>query len=249
MSKRQQIFWLHIKKSAGQSTRLMLDPYYTVVDRNRCPANFIQSDEEDWNDILNNWRTPLGTYQFKRCLFARQFLWKKAYDSLFKFAFCRNPMDRCISQFFYLWEPAHRQKRKRMAPHLTIVTEGRISRPFKGSRLHYHFDGFLDAIAACRESDSNNHPQFLHFQTHSADMWSDITDHEGSLLLDQVWRLEDFAKGINHVRNLCGGSAAAEKDSVNTNTTKRRVAFSPTDAQRARVEALFSRDFDLYESV
>ena len=246
MSKQQQIFWLHIKKSAGQSTRLMLGPYYTVVDRNRCPANFIQSNPRDWNDILNNWRTPLGTYQFKRCLFAREFLWKETYDALFKFAFCRNPLDRCISQFFYLWEPAHRQKPKRKAPHLTILHDDQGKKPLLGSRLHYHFDCFLDAVAACRDSDSNNHPQLLHFQTHSAEMWSDITDQHDNLLVDRVWRLDDLAEGINHVRALCGGPAV---DVVEVNTTKRKPAFTPTDAQRTRIETLFSKDFDLYENL
>ena len=109
----QEIFWLHIKKSAGQATRAMLSPWYREVDRSKRPACFIQSERRDWNDILNNYRVPLGELQFKRCLFARTYLWKDDYAALFKFAFVRNPMDRCLSQFFYLWHPKPGKRRRR----------------------------------------------------------------------------------------------------------------------------------------
>ena len=47
-------FWLHIKKSAGISTRKLLQPYYKEVDRVKRPKNFIQSSPAEYNDILNN---------------------------------------------------------------------------------------------------------------------------------------------------------------------------------------------------
>ena len=60
----KQFFWLHIKKSAGQSVRKALKPYYVEVDRVLKPRNFIQANYNEYNDILNNYRINLGNYQF-----------------------------------------------------------------------------------------------------------------------------------------------------------------------------------------
>ena len=98
----KKLFWLYIKKSGGQSTRKALKPHYIEVDRSK-PQSFIQAKEYEYNDILNNYRTPLGDYQFKRSLFAKNFLFKEEWDSIFSFAFSREPIDRCLSMFYYLF--------------------------------------------------------------------------------------------------------------------------------------------------
>ncbi|MCH2075370.1 MAG: hypothetical protein MK180_00590 [Rhodobacteraceae bacterium] len=66
-----RLFWLHVKKSAGQSTRNVLAPHYREVDRSAQLANFIQSPVEDYNDLLNTYLTPLGPHQLRRILFAK----------------------------------------------------------------------------------------------------------------------------------------------------------------------------------
>ena len=104
----QKIFWLHIKKSAGQATRKALEPYYVQTERKNNPKSFIQAPKEEWNDILNNFRTPLGPYQFRRSLFAQRYLYENEFEAMLKFAFVREPIDRCISQFFYLWRKQNR---------------------------------------------------------------------------------------------------------------------------------------------
>ncbi len=70
----KDFFWLHIKKSGGQTIRSLLKPYYREVDRDKKPKNFAQAEYGEYNDILNNYRFVLGEYQFKRCLFAKTFL-------------------------------------------------------------------------------------------------------------------------------------------------------------------------------
>ena len=100
----KKIFWLHIRKSAGTSVQKMLHPHYIRVDEHHDPACFIQSEKENWNAILNNYQVPLGKYQLKRMLFSKKFLYSdEEFNETFKFAFSRNPYERSISQFFYLW--------------------------------------------------------------------------------------------------------------------------------------------------
>ncbi len=98
-----QFFWLHIKKSAGNTTRSLLQPYYVEVDRVKKPGNFIQARPEEYNDILNNFRVVLGEYQFRRCLFAKKYLYQDQWDNMFSFAFSREPIDRVLSMFYYLY--------------------------------------------------------------------------------------------------------------------------------------------------
>lgn len=51
----KQFFWLHVKKSAGNTVRSLLQPYYCEVrGKNENPKTFIQSKPEEYNDILNN---------------------------------------------------------------------------------------------------------------------------------------------------------------------------------------------------
>lgn len=233
------IFWLHIKKSAGQSTRKMLHPLYREVDRGRKPACFIQSDPADYNDILNNYRVPLGNYQFRRSLFAKKYLYQERFDELLKFAFCRNPVDRCISQFFYLWHRGGAPQS--LALPLLMLRDFRFTRP-----VAYDFDRFLVAIEEARESDSYNKPYGLHFRTHVAAMWDDITDEDGKMLLDHVFRLEDLHRGVNLIRERSGLKALDAGATVHRNRTN-RSEFRPIKRQIARIEQLFGKDFDIYE--
>ncbi|NNC23541.1 sulfotransferase family 2 domain-containing protein [Salinisphaera sp. USBA-960] len=101
-------FWLHIKKSAGSRIRTLLQPHYVEVDRAQKPITFIQANPEQYNDILNNYRVVLGDHQFKRCLFAKKYLYPHNWDNIYSFAFSREPVDRCVSMFHYLyWRKPH----------------------------------------------------------------------------------------------------------------------------------------------
>ncbi len=138
----RQLFWLHIKKSAGITTRSLLQPYYIEVDRTKKPKTFIQATPEEYNDILNNFRVVLGEYQFKRCLFAKRYLYPETWGDMFSFAFSREPTDRCVSMFYYLF-----------ANDLGLVMNmaRSIKRSIKNKKLilyntNYAFDLFLDYV-------------------------------------------------------------------------------------------------------
>ena len=237
------LFWLHIKKSAGISTRKMLQPLYKEVDRTDRPACFIQSAPEDHNDILNNYRVVLGDYQFRRCLFASKFLYGGNFHRLLRVAFSRNPVDRCVSQFFYLWHKPPASPRIALRRRLGLARRFVFRDP-----VDYDFDRFLTAIEACRASPSNHRPHGLQFQTHTAAMWDDVVDESGNLLLDLVFRLEDLGAGVNEVRTRLGHEPLRADQTAHVNKSA-KVDFVPSPAQKRRIEALFGKDFDIYEGI
>lgn len=238
------IFWLHIKKSAGITIRRLLQPHYVEVDRVNKPKNFIQAEPAEYNDILNNYRVVLGEYQFKRALFAKTFLYPETWNSLCSFAFSREPVDRCISMFYYLyWQDLGRRKNAERLIE-TIIKARSVKH-----RTSYAFDSFLDQIEISLSSDSIYFPLGLHFSTHTAPMWDDITDLEGNILLTEVFRLEDLIKGINKVFSLCNIEKRLEpSDSIIENKTRNRREYYPNRTQMRRIEKIYSKDFEIYEN-
>lgn len=233
-------FWLHVKKCGGGSIRRMLQPHYVLAERVHRPVNFIQSPPEQWNDILNNFRVPLGDYQFRRCAFARRFLWPDKWDFLLRFAFCRNPVDRAVSAFHYLMRP--RGGERSFVQHLAEIG------PPPSEESHALFDAFLDLVAEARTSSSIYHPVNLHFTTHTASVWEDVTNEQGELLISHVYRLENLQRAIDEVLMLCNLKPTGAPRATRVNSRDAQDAYSPDSEQRKRIESLWPRDFDLYES-
>jgi hypothetical protein len=236
------LFWLHVKKSAGITTRRLLQPHYVEVDRTRQPKNFAQASTQEYNDILNNYRVVLGDCQFKRCLFARDHLYGDGWVDLYSFAFAREPVDRVVSMFFYLYRRDTSLARR--------VVRG--ARQVRGGRrpewtTSVAFDAFLDHVAEARNSDSVYEPLGLHFSTHTAAMWDDITDRDGRVLLTRVHRLEHLVAGVNEAFEAVGVNTRVG-ESVQLNATPGHHSFTPSRRQRVRIEELYGRDFEVYES-
>jgi hypothetical protein len=239
----EDFFWLHIKKSAGVTTRKLLQPYYTEVDKKYKPKTFIQAKSEEYNDILNNFRVVLGEYQFKRSLFAKKFLYPNNWESIYSFAFSREPIDRCISMFYYL----HHQKRGILRSVLNVYHNIKSQRKI-GFSLSYDFDLFLDLIQAAHcNSNSNYKPSGIAFSTHTAPMFNDITDEKGNIILSTIYRLEDLHKAIEEVFRLCGLEYKNSDKIVFANKNTKRGVFSPNIKQRKKIYRLYEEDFEIYE--
>ncbi len=233
-------FWLHIKKSAGGSTRRLLAPHYVQAERVHKPVTFIQSPRAQHNDILNNFRIPLGPYQFRRALFAKTYLYAADWHAIPRFAISRHPMARCLSAFFYLQgQPGGERS---FVQHLQ--NGGQM--PSRGD-MHALFDAFLDLVEAAQNSPSIYHPVNLHFTTHTAAMWPDVTDNDGTLLLSHVFRLESLHAGLREIFELCNLAPPATADVPRANANTNKPDFAPSPQQRARVKQLYAKDFDLYE--
>lgn len=233
-----KIFWLHIKKSGGTSIRNILGSNYIQVERENRPSCFIQSNPNQYNDILNNYRVVLGKYQFKRALFAKKFLYPDAWNDKERFAFSREPIQRNLSMFFYLyWQ----------SPNYNLY----IKKLIKNKRFYtisYAFDQFLEDIEYSQTCGINTHPHGLHFSTHTARMWDDITDTRNKVLINNIFRLEDMKKGIETIYEKCNINANLASTSAKLNKTKKQTDYSPNHNQLKKIKKLYSKDFDIYES-
>ena len=238
----KKLFWLHIKKSAGTSTRALLQPHYVEVDRLNKPKNFIQATPEEYNDILNTYKVVLGEYQFKRCLFAKKFLYPECWDELYSFAFSRDPVDRCVSMFYYVYWKDSGTFRNLLRSILNYVNTRKLL--FNTS---YAFDAFLDCAHEARLSESTYSPRGNLFTTHTAPVWDDITDAEGNILLKRVFRLEDLHEGINRAFMECGIDKRLERTSSELNKNKRRSSYEPNTSQVGRIKEIYGKDFEIYE--
>jgi hypothetical protein len=239
-----QLFWLHIKKAAGSTTRALLQPHYVEVDRIKRPITFIQAKREEYNDILNNYRVPLGQYQFRRCLFAKRYLYPNQWDDLFSFAFSREPVDRCVSMFYYL----HWHQGSYIRNFLRSCNRSLRARKAVFYNTAYAFDEFLDHVQEARVSDSIYKPLGNHFTTHTAPVWDDITDGEGVLLLKAVFRVEALAKGINRAFEAIGASKRVADGDCLINKNHGRRPYTPTAGQLRKIHAIYKHDFEIYES-
>lgn len=235
-------FWLHIKKSAGSSLRSLLSPEYITVEKVHRPINFIQANPSQYNDILNNFRIPLGEYQFRRCLFAKTYLYPDTWNKWQSFAFVRNPLDRAISAFHYLRKPNGRER-----SFIQDMPKALEFDPTQG--LDYQFDVFLNLVARARQSPSIYGPVNLHFSTHVAPMWDDVTDNNGKVLLRHIFRLEEMEHGLNTVYAACGLTKKFDFANAAKNKGDYDADFTLSPLQKRKIGNLYKNDFDLYEGV
>lgn len=238
--KKPLFFWLHIKKSAGRSTRRHLAPYYKDVERVHKPFTFVQAQFDEYNAVLNNFRIPLGDYQFRRSLFAKKFLYKNNWEEIHRFAFSREPVSRCLSAFFYLQRQNGFEQPFLGYSHANITCSDDSSDTYK-------FDFFLDLIEASLTSSSIYTPVNLHFTTHTAPMWGDIVDENDVILLSHVYRLEAYESAINYVLELCGSKKRIDGSEEIMNQNKNKYIFQPNSAQKVKIEHLYRKDFEIYE--
>lgn len=241
-----RLFWLHVKKSGGTSTRAMFGPAYLEVERTGFPCGFLGRPRAEWNDILNNFRVPLGVHQFRRSLFARDYLYPE-WDDLVRLAFVREPVSRCVSMFHYMYRNgsgwggwARSVWRGWRAERVIALGESSA------------FDAFLDLLDQrfAEPMTTVARPRDLHFTTHTARMWDDVTDGDGTILINRIWRLEDARHGILAALDEAGLDAShlERNGEARLNARDAGRSYSPSPSQRRRIEALYARDFGLYEN-
>jgi len=231
------MFWLHIKKSGGTTIRKLLDGQYREVRRVNFPINFIQADPSEYNDVLNNYRVVLGEYQFRRAEFARKYLYPDTWDELLKFAYTRDPEDRCLSMFFYLFS-----NRGKYASNLLW------SLKLKKNLLSFDrlFHCFLDLVEMGHQRHGIEVPLGPRFTTHTTDMWSDVTDSGGQVLLDYIFRLEDLSQSIKLITDLLCVDPIDINRIPKLNVTS-RPSVRLSECHKIRIRSIYAKDYELYE--
>lgn len=233
-------FWLHIKKCGGGSVRRALAPDYTLAPRGARPVNFIQSTPDLWNDILNNFRVPLGDYQFRRALFAQRFLYPDSWNTFPRFAFVRPPVDRAVSAFFYL--------RMSHGPERSFVQHLEENGQAVPKDDHALFDVFLDLVRQAQASETIYQPVNLHFTTHVAPIWADVTGENGEVLLSTLYRLENMTQILQDIRTARGLPPLNPDQARPVNIRGAGLKFEPSPTQTQDIEAIYPHDMDLYEN-
>jgi hypothetical protein len=240
-----RLFWLHIYKSGGTSTRALLGEHYRQSDRFTWPECFLSLPRPLWNDVLNNWRVPLGRWHFRRSLYAKTHLYPE-WDSLLRIAFVREPLARCVSMFHYLFLDTSNLSGRIRSLAKSVYFERRAF--LTSSRA---FDLFLDVLEERLERPmaAIDRPRTLHFTCHTGRMWEDVTDLEGRILMNRIYRLEDLNAGLVRSLEELGLAVPAKLTAASTRLRARRTAsgYRPRPGQRARVERLFGPDYGLYE--
>ena len=235
MSNINKFFWIHIKKSGGQSIRQLLQPYYALTDRSRHPECFVKDNYKYWNDILNNYRIPLGKLQFRRAAFAKQHLYPTDWSKMYTFAFVREPIARCLSMYRYFSNELSSLAEKKGVKFISEAAR---------------FDFFLQTIKETRKSKDNKGPCGLHFATHTNTMWNDITDQEGKLCLTKIFRLEDMMPALREVYKECGLCDENLTETVKINQTAELNIHKSLGREFQReISLLYEGDFYIYNQL
>ena len=236
-------FWLHIKKSGGSSIRQFLKPHYLELDRQKNCPSFIQTQRGYWNDILNNSRTNLADYQIKRTLFAKKYLYAEEWESLYSFAFSREPVSRAVSMFYYLF---FKNPGFTLASFEERLRKSKIHKRILGNTSAM-FDVFLEIVEDIHLGGKETE---RHFYTHTAPMHSDISDENGNILLKQVYRLEHLDEAMADIYKQSGLKARdfSEQNNIRVNENKDKGSFTPSKSQIKILEKIYAEDFTIYEN-
>ena len=81
-------FFIKIRKSGGTTLMNLLNDN-NLKKNIKQPKPFILAKKKEYNSVINNYRIPLGKYQGKRCLFAKEILFPNEWDNIFSFALSR----------------------------------------------------------------------------------------------------------------------------------------------------------------
>ena len=153
--KDRQIIFVHIPKCGGSSVEDLLWP----EPEQRTMENFWMGFERP---MFNKYQT--GGLQHLTARLIRQDVGQEVVQTCFKFAGCRDPLKRIVSQFKYM------SKRRNLRRFVDLPDE-------------YDFSLYLKKIKKKKHVQWTPQSEFL-------------LDDDGTLLVDQIFFLEDLAKDV-----------------------------------------------------
>jgi len=210
LSHRYKFLFVHIAKTGGTSVRGALnryrwrDPYYL--------PQWIASKMSAWTGHQVGIKLP----RHAKAITAQEMLPREFYDSLFKFAFVRNPWDLQVSSFHHI---------RRERPHLMKPDET--------------FEHFLK-----RKLDPDR-PWQYHVDTSITPQSDYLVDLSGSLIVDYVGRYENLAADFQHCCNVIGIAPPGLPHKRKAEDRSRYRNYYSEETQEL-VRAHFERDIALF---
>lgn len=163
--------------------------------------------------------------------------------------FAREPTDRCLSMFSYLFDPKGGKHLNAYLSYLRGCKAVPLHRRLVWSRPS-RFDAFLDTLEwqqSLRDGPDPALPIDLHFSTPTNPMSLDVLAPDGTSNLSHLIRLTSFEAGIDLCYNTMGMARPEPSRGIRHNSGVSDQKYLPLPAQQRRIEALFARDFDLFE--
>lgn len=211
-------FFLHIKKCGGTSLRSTLKNYHQL-NRKSTHGQFLLYQKKEYNDAINNYRINLGSYDNKRMLFLKNYLYtEKEFNSMYKFTIVRNPLDRIVSAYYYLFDQKQIYlKNKRLF------------------RMKFDFNFFINSLDYILIEKPDRH-----LYTHIAPFYNDITDESGNILVDDVFKIENIDSDFEVVKNKLGLNSDLVFDHSNK-TTKNKSMLKKRLLNNKNLATIFLR--------
>lgn len=212
LSLRHRFLFVHIAKTGGTSVRATLnryrwtDPWYAPM--------FLCSRISH----LTGHRIGCKFPRHAKAVAAQQMLPKELFDSLFKFAFVRNPWDLQVSSYHHI---------RRERPHLMAG--------------HESFEAFL------RHKLDPERPYQYHLDTSIEPQSDYVIDLRGRLIVDFVGRYERLRDDFDEIcgRIKIKPPALASKRRAMDREKDYRSYY--TDETAAMVQARFRRDIEMFD--
>ncbi len=111
----------------------------------------------------------------------------------------------------------------------------------------YRFDYFIEKIKESFETKNIYRPISLHFNTHVNTAYRDITDENGNIIVNRVYRLSDLYKAIRQIKSELG-YAIGETEKVHLNKTKSKNKYVPTSRQKKKIKQIYQKDIEIYSN-
>jgi hypothetical protein len=210
LSLRYKFLLVHIAKTGGTSVRAALGPY-KWKDPYRIPL-FLCSRLSS----LFHHRLACKLPRHAKAIAAQEMLPKEVFDSLFKFAFVRNPWDLQVSSFHHI---------RRERPHL--------------------MNGIEDFEAFLRYKLDPDRPYQYHIDT-SIELQSDyLIDLHGNVIVDFIGRYEHLQKDFDTACRKIGIPTPALPHKRMAKTRKPYQEYYNTDTAQL-VANHFKPDIDMF---
>ena len=233
ISASKKFIFIHTMKTAGDSIGVALQPYLGQSDF------ILQNDFQGW------WRRTTGknasTYQtlhkHSTATEVRSLMSADLWESYYKFAFVRHPVDRAVSLYTYIAGKAQQRKRMRPLNAWYLTPQGKKDDPVNWPAMRAFvatdsFSSFLRYPGLSNERGMRPQSDFL-------------CDPDGKIIVDFVGRFENLDVDMAKVQDTLG---LPNKSLTRSNTSKENHYGTPKPSadDLDYLSNLFREDFERF---